>query len=455
MIVNADDKKLLKSIINYRLKERSDKGAIVQLIIRPECNQKCDYCYLVQYGEESYPKYLRADSKTIIKNTEILMNYFTEEKIKIQKLDIFAGDLFYDNIFFEIIKPIYHYFKECNNLTKDSVIAMPCNMSFCEDKQKIKKVQQVIDDFKKINVRFFFSYSSDGIYSTDVREHKQISEEFFNTVLKFCEKNSGGVHPMIGYENIDNAIKNYEWWKKKYKEFDLGNTIPYYLEVRNNGWSKEKLLKYEEFLNYVLEDEAKYFNYDIDIISRKMLGCFDYDKVTNKYISFNSRNPFIEIRISDENDTNIHCGIGFFDICVNCADLRLTPCHRLAYPALSGGNFIVKDNKIVDLEPSENINGFIHLTDYNTTDKPRCVSCPINRVCIKGCVGAQYEYFRDPFFPIPNICTLLEIKYRTLFKFYDKIGVFDYIQEHYPGYQYLNILIEINNFFKNGGILNG
>jgi hypothetical protein len=30
-----------------------------------------------------------------------------------------------------------------------------------------------------------------------------------------------GVHPMISYESIDNAINNYEWFKNKYSKFDL------------------------------------------------------------------------------------------------------------------------------------------------------------------------------------------------------------------------------------------
>jgi sulfatase maturation enzyme AslB (radical SAM superfamily) len=49
-----DDHLLLNNIINS-LMHKKKHGATVELIIRPECNQQCKYCYLKQYGHESYP----------------------------------------------------------------------------------------------------------------------------------------------------------------------------------------------------------------------------------------------------------------------------------------------------------------------------------------------------------------------------------------------------------------
>ena len=120
---------------------------------------------------------------------------------------------------------------------------IPCNMSFCKDNEKIDKVRQICNEFLELGVKIFFSYSTDGIYATDIREHQILDEEHFNKIFKFCEEMDWGVHPMISYESIDCAIDNYDWFKKKMKQFRLNNNsaIPCYLEVRNDGWTEESI----------------------------------------------------------------------------------------------------------------------------------------------------------------------------------------------------------------------
>jgi hypothetical protein len=33
------------------------ENEILELIIRQDCNQKCDYCYITNYGKELYPEH--------------------------------------------------------------------------------------------------------------------------------------------------------------------------------------------------------------------------------------------------------------------------------------------------------------------------------------------------------------------------------------------------------------
>jgi len=40
----------------------------IELIIRPDCNQKCSYCYLIQHGKEIYPN--RIGNKELLNNIE-------------------------------------------------------------------------------------------------------------------------------------------------------------------------------------------------------------------------------------------------------------------------------------------------------------------------------------------------------------------------------------------------
>ena len=45
MEIKNDDHLLLQSIIDFKMTNNIE-GSNVELIIRPECNQKCKYCYL-------------------------------------------------------------------------------------------------------------------------------------------------------------------------------------------------------------------------------------------------------------------------------------------------------------------------------------------------------------------------------------------------------------------------
>ena len=72
MQLNKDDNLLLENIIHNSLTKNKDIA--IELVVRPDCDQKCDYCYLRQYGKESYPN--RATQHEIINNTNLLIDYF-------------------------------------------------------------------------------------------------------------------------------------------------------------------------------------------------------------------------------------------------------------------------------------------------------------------------------------------------------------------------------------------
>ena len=53
-----------------------------EFIIRPECNQKCEYCYIARYGKDLYPLETRANNEKILKNMNIMLDYiFNERKV--------------------------------------------------------------------------------------------------------------------------------------------------------------------------------------------------------------------------------------------------------------------------------------------------------------------------------------------------------------------------------------
>jgi MoaA/NifB/PqqE/SkfB family radical SAM enzyme len=117
MQLNNDDNLLLENIIYNSMTKNKDVS--IELVIRPDCDQKCDYCYLKQYGKDSYP--VRATKQQIIHNTNLLIDYFIEKEYLIKRFDLFAGDMFYDNLFFDIIPIMYRYYKWIYDNHKDFI----------------------------------------------------------------------------------------------------------------------------------------------------------------------------------------------------------------------------------------------------------------------------------------------------------------------------------------------
>lgn len=424
------------------------KGNNVELIIRPECNQKCQYCYLTQYGYNIYPQSIRKSKKEIVNNIKLLMSYFIEKKYFISQLDLFAGDMFYDDLFFDIIPFIYEYydylyknyyeefFQQYSSLKNNPAIVIPCNMSFCEDDEKIQKIQYFYQKFEQIDVKLYFSYSTDGIYSIDSREQKTLNEEHFDKIFTLCEKYKWGIHPMISPENIEYTIDNYEWFKNKKKQYPnvFNHNYPYFLEVRNNNWTEEDIKKYKNFLLYVLKDVSE--NLYENSLSKLFNNELRQMKINqnNEYEPLYIRSNVLRMGIHNKYNTNPGCGVGKFDLCINCLNLSIVPCHRLAYPVFYGGQFIIDNNKITNIEAQENINGYLNIIHGNDMDKMGCISCSHKKVCMRGCMGAQFEFFGDVYFPIPSVCKLLKTKYNTLTEFYHSKGLFHYLFQQEPDY---------------------
>lgn len=444
MQLKIEDDLLLESVIDYRIRDDAQKG-FLELIVRPECNQRCEYCYLVQHGDKSYPKETRADNKTITNNIRMLMEYFTEKEYCLRELDLFAGDMFYDDLFFDIMDPIYDYFSHMTENQKDFMaqyendrfhpaIVIPCNMSFCSDDEKIRKVEELYEKFQKIHVRIYFSYSTDGKYSTHIREKRDVEDEFFDKVFALCNKYNWGVHPMLSYENIDEAIDNYNWWKKILIRYPHISETPYpfLLEVRNAGWTERKIEKYGEFIRYMLNDIFhNYCNSDPARFFDNELRQIDKNDINNRY---SCANNVTKILLFGKQNNGATCALNNFSLVVNCSDLRIVPCHRLAYPMFSGGYFQVENDKVVGVKANENINGYLNITNVDDIHKPGCVTCKYNKFCIRGCLGSQFETWGEVYFPIPDVCKLLKYKYDILIDFYHNAGIFHSLFNEEPQY---------------------
>jgi radical SAM protein with 4Fe4S-binding SPASM domain len=79
---------------------------------------------------------------------------------------------------------------------------------------------------------------------------------------------------------------------------------------------------------------------------------------------------------------------------VRLGDLSIVPCHRLSYDELLLGKFIIEDNKIIDVV-GYNPELFLYIRTFNPQlNHLKCDTCAYQNLCIKGCLGMEYEKFR-------------------------------------------------------------
>lgn len=474
MEYQLDDKFLFNYFINERLFNNEKKKKLdptapdeparesLELIIRPECNQKCDYCYIGQYGDTLYPFKERLSKDKIIKNVKILFEYFLQRQCYFQQIELFAGDMFYDDLFFDLMETLYNvYFKplkENDNVLFHNgghpTIIIPCNFSFCNNVEQYHRVEQLVDKFSDLRIDIGFSWSHDGRYAYDVREKTIPTTEFYDRAFHFVRKYNAGIHGMISVECLDNAIENLKWWEEIYeKELPERKELgPYFLEVRNGKkyWTTEAIEKYLKLLDYTIEHIYDLNHRDPMAYIISVYCCRDQKskrlELKNKYPHMCDKElpqNFTELIAFPRDGETLSCTLGHA-ICINVATLSFVPCHRLNYEQFRGGRLVIDkfnkntDNikfndyinnklteKITDIEHLPGLNGY--LSAYYTIKyrQPGCATCDYKELCVGGCLGAQFENSGDLNLPIQSVCNLFKSKIDFIFKKYKELGILD------------------------------
>lgn len=410
----------------------------IELIIRPECNQKCEYCYIARYGDTLYPHAERISRDQILKNVDSILEYvFVTKKYYGCHWELFAGDLFYDNIYFDILDIFYKYLKPLYDKypqifkANEGLILTPTNFSFIDDDEKTARVEDYIDKFAGINWELGFSISTDGKYAVDTREQREVDDIHFDKLFKWTLKYpKGGFHPILSASNIQNGIKNYIWWKEQFAKYyaDKGpnaySPLPYWLEARNDEWTSDKIQLYLDLLDYMVEDRLTMCNDNIDELAFHLFsGSGDHGTLPALlHFDLLNINP---IGGGTEVGSNVHsCSLAGL-VCINVSNFAIVPCHRLTYRQFKGGHFIVdENNKIIDAEPY-NIGTYLNMVLMPAAAHPTCSQCTYNSLCHKGCIGAQFEASGEPFLPCLSVCDLYKNWYRHLIVKYDEMGILE------------------------------
>lgn len=379
----------------------------IELILLPECNLKCKYCYVNKYYHETYQNYDFENSKN---NLIKILNYYEDNHFKCN-LDIFSGELLAQKDGYKFLDIIYNFFKD--KQYKPCNISIPTNYTFILSDEYTKKVQNIIDNFHNIGINLYLSASFDGKYmeqnrpfrkDLDISLMKDRDDDYYNKVFEFNSKNDFGFHPMVYNEGIEKWIDNFNWFQDMFKKFDIDWYNIYLLQVRNTGWTKKQNQELYKFLRFLID--------------------FTYDKFDNKkdFINFILTKgynilsaPFYKI------DRGLPCAIQS-SLPIRINDMKMFPCHRLMYPDLEIGQLVFNQEQLIKTKNAE-----LGLTIYGVNNNyfPICNKCPVRNLCSKGCLGSQFEVNNDLFTPIPSVCNNYYYLLKALVDGYESKKVLD------------------------------
>lgn len=399
---------------------------MLELNLTASCNQKCKYCYLTMHGDQLYPRELRNKDK-IISNLKLLVDYYLEKGYHPGRIDFFSGEIWGTALGNEAFDVIYDAI--ANRKWGVNYIMIPSNMSFLLDREKRKTIEDYIAAFKKIGVRLTFSGSIDGKYleeenrpfNNDSNNVFKNSDDWYNFLFNWCKKYSFAFHPMVAANGIEKWKDNYLWWNKMFEKFGL-DPVDYgmYLEVRNDDWSLDKIYGYVDFLNYMMD-------YDFENIYNKRI-----DKFFEATVPKNHSAGYCPYMLLD-NGIGWGCGIDK-TIIVRVGDLAIGPCHRTCYEQFIYGHYDIQDNKIIGVKASNvQLANFVFMGSTHSMGK--CNNCPIMRYCLRGCLGAQFEYTGEILQPIDSVCNELKAKTIFLYLKYKQLEFFDLAKSKRYQYQ--------------------
>jgi len=392
----------------------------LELMLSPKCNLTCSYCYYNHqngFGRQLNPLDI-SKKENLLKNTDILLDYFKKNNMVPGKIDIFSGEPLNNDYTYEIINKCIDFYSDFD---KKGSISIPSNMSFLRQNRRIDEIRKLKAKGQKHNVPVGVSASVDGLYMDSVNrqvgyaknQSKFYNDNFYDRLFTFAKNVGCGFHPMVYHNNIEKWIDNFNWFQQNFKKYDLPWWNIYLLEVRNDGWTKKSIKEYIKFYKYVLN-----FAFKMVGSRDKFIKAFIFNGV-KEYESINKMNMF-------NNIGKIGRGIGCSmqtTMFVRMGDLSVSSCHRQSYDVFNGFKFVENNGEIVDIEPM-NLEYYMATISTDRRNWPYCERCLLKDICMSGCLGAQYETTGDSFTPIQSVCLLEHGKVRAQIEFLCKNNMF-------------------------------
>lgn len=407
---------LFKTFNQYLKKTTKLNKYGIELYISPECNQACEYCYLIKNRNKLYPQEI-ADHNLILKNLDIFFNYLIEKNYFPTSIDLFSGEIWNSPFGMAVLEKLLNFVKIADGKVKS--IMIPSNFSFILDDYYKEKVEQIIEAAKYYGTSLLLSCSYDGPIVEEknrpfVKDDsaKKTTDEYISRLFDWCKKFNFGFHPMVNAHNIDKWPDQFKWWVDTLNKYDL-NIWAYsmFLEVRNNEWTEDTIKKYLYYLNESID-------YTIDKIYKNDLNAYK-DEIFCLNPQNNGELKNYNFQALGANPINCGCSVDHL-ISIRLGDLAWVPCHRTSYEKLIYGKLIVEDNKIQGIK-ALNLPLMISVNSLGYKGLVKCNSCPIANYCMRGCYGANFEYSKEMFYPCPTVCDLLTAKLIFLLTKWEKM----------------------------------
>lgn len=394
----------------------------LELIVNYTCNLGCLYCYVNRFGEELYPPDTYSG---IMENLEILLGWLKENNYTPQ-FEIFSGEPLIQDISLRVLDRVIDHLIEVGY----GGVIIPTNLTFLLDDELTKRVEGILTKAEQHDVKCTLSASVDGKYMETnrpfrraIKARKEVDrlwywdvdntddprgDEFYDKFWNFAQKWSVGLHPMIYSRNISLWEKNFLWFQENMKRIGRHWASLYLLEVRNVEWSLDDLLKYREFIKFLVRWSWEKCDRDFE---KFYIFLFTY-KGFNILMS-----PF------SSTGRGIGCSMQG-SVQVRLGDLAIVSCHRTSYNPFLPGWFRVEDGKIVGFK-ANNPEQYIAMQTLVGKYLPYCEKCTIREICNYGCLGSQLEVTGDLYTPIPTVCQMYHMKMVALIEVLSEIGIYD------------------------------
>lgn len=430
-------KYILNKIVfsNFHSYEENQVMNGIELILTPECNQACKYCYLNNYGDKLYPKNLR-DHNTILQNIDKLLDFVQEKKLYFPSLFLFSGEIWGSQFGLQVFELLLRRYKDYKF---SRIIAIPSNMSFLRSTEATQKIEMYMAEFETYGCHVHWSASIEGQLIEDkFRPFKDCSkhdDEFYDTVFKFAKKYHIGFHPMVSSKSCQYWPDNYDWFIDKFQEYGINRTDPMMLEVRNDDWTEEDIQYYCAFLDH-LYAKKKECAPDIRTLTHYIMRYGEYP--SSKYSPLSLHDWGNKFTCSLQSILHVRMG-----------DLAIVPCHRTSYEQFLLGYFTTDETGKINGITSKNAELALYTFTANPNlNHPICEKCVYNKLCNKGCLGAQFEASGDLTLPCKSVCEFQKRRLDHLIDLYDKEGILEQMKKDTSNYPMLETTVEQINIIQ-------